>query len=156
MPILYVMIGIPGSGKSTYAKNIPNTTVVSSDEIRHELTGDYSNLTKDKQVFPLLEKRILDLLKAGKDAVYDATNINLTKRRKITAKYSDLAKIVYIFMDTPLKVALERNRNRERKVPEDVIRNMYKYLKKSNIVYDNYDKLIIIKPNGKEETRYGY
>jgi predicted kinase len=148
------MIGIPGSGKSTYAKNISNATVISSDEIRHELTGDYSNLTKDKQVFPLLEKRILDLLEAGKDAVYDATNINLTKRRKITAKYSDLAKIVYVFMDTPLKVALERNKKRERKVPEDVIKNMYKYLKKPNIVYDNYDKLIIIKPNGKEEVKY--
>ena len=154
MATLYVMIGIPGSGKSTYAKNIPNATVVSSDEIRYELTGDYSNLTKDKQVFSLLEKRILDLLKAGKDAVYDATNINLTKRRKITAKYSDLAKIVYIYMDTSLKTALERNKKRERKVPEDVIRSMYRNLKTPSFAYENFNKLIIVNPSGKEVVNY--
>ena len=57
-------------------------------------------------------------------------------------------------MDTPLKVALERNRNRERKVPEDVIRNMYKYLKTPSFAYENFNKLIIVDYNGKEEVNY--
>ena len=41
---LYILIGIPGSGKTYYANkflNKTNTVIVSTDEIRKELTGTY-------------------------------------------------------------------------------------------------------------------
>ena len=33
-PTFYMMVGVPGSGKTTYARQIPNATVLSSDDIR--------------------------------------------------------------------------------------------------------------------------
>ena len=46
-PTLYIMCGLSGSGKSTIATQIanenPNTVIVSSDEIREELTGNYED-----------------------------------------------------------------------------------------------------------------
>ena len=57
-------------------------------------------------------------------------------------------------MDTSLKTALERNKKRERKVPEDVIRNMYRNFKTPSFAYENFNKLIIVNPSGKEVVNY--
>lgn len=35
-----MMVGVPGSGKTTYARQIPNATVLSSDDIRAEIGAD--------------------------------------------------------------------------------------------------------------------
>ena len=35
-PTFYMMVGVPCSGKTTYARQIPNATVLSSDDIRAE------------------------------------------------------------------------------------------------------------------------
>lgn len=156
MATLYVMIGIPGSGKSTYAKNISNTVVVNSEDIRFELTNDYSDMSRNAEVFDILEERLETLLKDNKNAVYDATNTNKYKRRRVTERFKDLAsEIVYIFMDTPLSIAIERNEKRERKTPESVIESMYEYMSIPTIVTDNYDKLITVKPDGNEVIKNG-
>ena len=46
-PTLWIMCGLNGSGKSTFATQIfnenPNTVIVSSDAIREELTGNYED-----------------------------------------------------------------------------------------------------------------
>ena len=39
-PTFYMMVGVPGSGKTTYARQIPNATVLSSDDIRAEIGAD--------------------------------------------------------------------------------------------------------------------
>ena len=44
-PTFTMMVGLPGSGKSTYAKELAertNAKICSSDAIREELTGDIS------------------------------------------------------------------------------------------------------------------
>lgn len=61
-PILYIMIGLSGSGKSSIAKEIAktseNTIIVSSDAIREELTGKVEDQTKNEEVFKIFHKRI--------------------------------------------------------------------------------------------------
>ena len=47
-PILTVLVGLPGSGKSTYANKIKNAILCSSDKVREELYGD-ENIQGDKQ-----------------------------------------------------------------------------------------------------------
>ena len=79
-----MMVGLPGSGKSTYAKQLSeetNAVICSSDTIREELYGDENSQDNNDEVFKILHSRIKENLKNGKNVIYDATNIN-SKRRK--------------------------------------------------------------------------
>ena len=62
MKKLIVLTALPGSGKSTWAKKYQeeheNTFIISSDEIRRELTGSYTDFSKQSEVWPLFSQRI--------------------------------------------------------------------------------------------------
>lgn len=129
MPMFYMMVGLPGSGKSFTAESIPNAVVHSSDAIRAEVLGNENDQTQQDLVFQTLHKRVLQDLVDGKDVVYDATNINYKRRigflDRVRALYKHDLRTVCLFMATPYEVCLERNNNRERSVPESVIQKMY-------------------------------
>ena len=63
MPKLYFMIGIQGSGKSTYIKkHFKPEIVVSPDDLRRQYTGDVTNFTQEGKVWanvPILLKQKL-------------------------------------------------------------------------------------------------
>lgn len=131
MPVLYMPIGVPGSGKSTYYKNNFNedeTVLVSSDAIRKEVFGDENDQEHNSEVFELMRKRTIEALKNNKDVYYDSTNISSKRRIGLFNCSKDIrnAEKVAIVFCTPLEVAIERNNNRERKVPKDVIISMAK------------------------------
>lgn len=132
---LYIFIGIPCSGKSTYAKILlskkTGIVVISTDELRKELTGTYKfSQQSNNLVFTIAKERINSALSQGFDVVFDATNTNSKYRQDIIriAKKNDSKAIAVIFK-TPLNVCLERNRMRpfERNVPEEVIIAMSQY-----------------------------
>ena len=129
MPMFYMMVGLPGSGKSFTAESIPNAVVHSSDAIRAEVLGDENDQTQQDLVFQTLHKRVLQDLVDGKDVVYNATNINYKRRigflDRVRALHKHDLRTVCLFMATPYEVCLERNNNRERSVPESVIQKMY-------------------------------
>lgn len=130
-PILYVMVGIPASGKSTYAAKIPNAVIHSSDALREELFGDVNYQGNNPLLFRTLHKRILSDLKEGKNVVYDATNIYSRNRIKFLRelRYNHInAYKVCVWMDINPGICVCNNKYRERNVPEDVIDNMYIHL----------------------------
>ena len=67
MKQLIILSAVPGSGKSTWAKKYqashPNTYIISSDEIRFELTGQYQDFSKQKEVWEEFENRLLNYSK---------------------------------------------------------------------------------------------
>ena len=69
------MVGLPGYGKSTYAKKL-NATVFSSDEYRER------GVPEDK-VFSQLTS---DLRSCPNDVVFDATNLNSKRRRNFLSQ----------------------------------------------------------------------
>ena len=77
-------------------------------------------------MFEIVEEKIIDGLKNGKNMIYDATNINYKKRMAFLQKINkmDVEKIA-IMVATPYNECLERNASRERQVPEEVIKRMY-------------------------------
>jgi predicted kinase len=123
-----MLVGLPGSGKSTYIeKYCENCTVHSSDTIREELSGDVNNQNINAQVFETLHKRIKADLIAGKNTVYDATNISWKRRKAFLQELSSIdCWKDCILMATPFELCVERNDLRERKVPYFVIERMYK------------------------------
>ena len=142
MSKLTMMIGIPGSGKSTYAKELPGV-YVSPDAIREELYGDISVQGNSAEVFGLVESRIREALKTGCDVVYDATNT--TKYRKATvAEFREYGatEVNGIFMNTPFDVCMKRNLNRQDRsepVPEEVMKRMYNALLDNPPKADEFD-----------------
>lgn len=127
-PTFLMLVGLPGSGKSTYIeKYCENCTVHSSDAIREELSGDVNNQNINAQVFETLHKRIKADLIAGKNTVYDATNISWKRRKAFLQELSSIdCWKDCILMATPFELCVERNNLRERKVPYFVIERMYK------------------------------
>lgn len=124
------MVGLPGSGKSTYAEKLSKeykAIICSSDKIREELCGDENTQTNNDEVFKLLHRRIKALLQNGTSVIYDATNISSKRRRAFLAELRDIScKKVCVIMATPFDECCEWNNSRNRVVPYEVIERMYK------------------------------
>lgn len=124
----YMLVGIPGSGKSTVGNEL-NAKVFSSDKIREELWGDENIQGDNCVIFDELHKRIKECLSNGDDCVYDATNIKANKRANFLREIKKLnCNKICIFVATDIDMCLERNSLRERHVPEEVIIKMYRGL----------------------------
>lgn len=130
IPIFIMLVGLPASGKSTYAQELAkeyNSTVFSSDALRAELWGDESIQGDNTKLFTELHRRIKDCLREGNSATYDATNINYKQRMAFLAELKNIPCFKRcIVMATPYEECLKRNAQRERKVPVHVIERMYR------------------------------
>lgn len=137
-PVLFINVGIPGAGKSTFCKNHMNDfPIVSRDAIRFSLLGDTDEyFSKEKEVYNIFIKTIANNLKAGKSCVADATHLNKKARKKlINALIQDNCctnnyDICFLYFDIPLETCLYRNAKRTGReyVPESAIQSMYKSL----------------------------
>ncbi len=111
---LVALVGVSGSGKSTFAREhfLP-TEVLSSDFFRGLVSDDENDQAASRDAFDalyyLLEKR----LARGKLTVVDATNVRAEDRQRLVEtarKYHCFA--VAIVIETPEAVCQERNRSR--------------------------------------------
>ena len=123
MSNLYIMVGLPGSGKDFYINNNKKDTdvVLSSDGIREEL-GDVNDQTQNELVFKLLYERLIENIKAGKDCWLNATNVTIKNRARgieIGKKYG--CNIIAVVMAVPVDVCIEQDKQRDRTVGEEVI-----------------------------------
>lgn len=130
-PKLFVLCGLPASGKSTYAKELAekyNANIHASDSIREELSGDINNQNINDLVFKTLHRRIKEDLANGKSCIMDATNINYKRRMAFLQELNKIpCEKICILMATPYEECLKNNANRDRKVPEEVIERMYRH-----------------------------
>ena len=130
---LYLMVGAPGVGKSTYANNFIKSydkpiKVVSRDAIRFSLLDDGAPyFSKEKVVFNKFIKEINEGLDEG-DVIADVTHINEVSRMKLINKV-DLSKckVSCIVVNTDETTAIKRNHLREgrARVPDKVISENY-------------------------------
>ena len=129
--VLYMMCGVPGSGKTTWVKNhIPKTAAhISRDAIRFSLLGtDDDYFSKETEVFDEFCTQIKENLEKGIDVYADATHLNASSRAKVLNKVKNSARnIVAICIEEPVEICLERNRLRAglAYVPPSVIRRMF-------------------------------
>lgn len=136
MPELIINRGIPGSGKSTYANAWVQEELgrvrVNRDDIRFQCYGVYFGKPIDEGVVTAIEDAmIIAALKAEVSVIVDDCNIAgryVYRFKRMAAENG--ADFSVVLHDVPLKVALKRNSNRERFVPENVIRSMYDNLMK--------------------------
>lgn len=118
-------IGLPGSGKSTWFKR-HNILPLSSDMVRILLFDDVTEQRYQDLVFSTLRSMLRARLLARRPWNYvDATNLSPHERRSWIKLAHDFGYEAHaVFFDVPPEVCIERNRRRERNVPEEVMVRM--------------------------------
>lgn len=135
-PVLYVLCGLQGSGKSTYAKKFKlgmygdeTIVIASSDEVRKQYPD-----AKNETIFQFVYQMANDALADGKSVIIDATNITIKSRRQVFANIKvDCEKICVVFC-TPYEECVKRVKDRnalskatgDHFVPLDVLERYYK------------------------------
>lgn len=151
-PFAAMMVGVPGSGKSTVARRFAEAlelTYICPDDIREELSGDASDQTVTPQAWQLTHERAEQALKENESVIIDATYAREGDRKRDAELFRSFGAkaVIGIFVNTPLEVALKRNHNPERGrvVPDLVIKRMAANLAQyPPTEADGFDQLIVI------------
>ncbi len=129
---LYIAVGLPGSGKSTYAKDFikeKDIEYLSSDSLRAVYGKGEDDQTVTPIVFGHIKRKVDEFLKDGKNVLVDATSVNRRERSDYinsAKKYG--AKVVAIVFKMDRQGLIDRNKKRGeqggRVVPDFVIDKM--------------------------------
>ena len=138
-------IGLPGSGKTTWFGR-RGITPLSSDLLRNILFDDVEEQRYQGLVFSTLRSLLRARLIARMPANYvDATNLSIHERRQwIKMAKSFGYEVQAVFFDVPLEVCLERNRQRDRSVSEDIMRKMAEKLKPP-VFEEGFEKITVVR-----------
>ena len=131
---LVVLVGVTGSGKSSFAaRHFLPTEVVSSDRCRALVSDDENDQTVTPAAFELLHAIVAKRLQAGRLTVVDATNLRREDRRplvELARRHHVLP--VAVVIDTPREVCAARNAERpDRAFGPHVLRNQHGAFRRS-------------------------
>ena len=153
---LLILIGLQGSGKSTWADEYKkyDVKVVSSDKIREEHNWQIDNAS----VFNEFYKRIDEHLANGYDVIADATNITIKSRRPFFERIKTKCCKIGIVFNTPIEICKRRveRRNQEESqkiVPLEVLE---KYMASFQIPFkeEGFDELWLTNPGVFNQDKY--
>jgi predicted kinase len=129
----YILIGAPGSGKSTWGKKFvtdnPGVVRLCPDEFRAKFGTGESDQSVSAQAFSATRVGMEHALNSGKDVLIDATNMHHKGRKDflVIAKKYNATKIAIVF-EAAREILIERNQKRGaeggRVVPDNVIDRM--------------------------------
>lgn len=164
MANLFVMVGIPGSGKSTFLKTYfrgrQDVRIVSRDAIRFSLVKpDEPYFLRENEVQQKFWREINKELAAGKDVFVDQTSISITSRKKLLKNIHGYNKCIAIFLNDSLdtNLCLKRNEKREGRafVPPEIIKNMATQLELPSS-FEGFDMIFTWSSNSKLLSLFPY
>lgn len=135
MATLYMLIGVPGAGKSTWIKNQSyDAVVLSSDDYIEKVAAKqgltYNDVFKDAipGAAANLKRELKAAIEADQDIIWDQTNLTVKSRREKLKMVPDSYRKVAVFFSIP-KDLRDRLATRPGKtIPEPVILTMINQL----------------------------
>lgn len=136
IPMLIITMGIPGSGKTTWKRGFlernPSFISICPDDYRKDITGDISNISRDKTVWRKVYRDLDIMLSNKKDVIFDSTACSV----KIQKQIEEIAKRhkAYIFYkifyvsaeEAKARIASDlANKIDRSNVPEFIVDKMY-------------------------------
>ena len=134
MPKCYQLVGVPGSGKSTWVKNqdwAKDCVVVSTDEFvedyAKEVGSTYSEVFEDYMptAVKLMADKVVRAREQGKDIIWDQTSTTIASRLKKFNMLPDYEHIAIVFKTPDASELQRRLGSRPGKIiPDKVMQNM--------------------------------
>ena len=154
---LVTLVGVTGSGKSTFARNhfLP-TQVLSSDAFRAMVADDENDQSATEDAFAALHFVAGRRLRAGRLTVVDATHVQREDRAKLVAlaRDHDVLPVAIVF-DVPLATLRERTKG-HRDLPDHVIRRQHDALRRSirHLAKEGFRKVHVLSTEDHVEIEY--
>lgn len=133
MQYVYIICGIPGSGKTTLSKQL------AEEYSMKRFSFDEMNCYTTRQFV----STAIVALQEGKSIIMDSTLLKKASRRIILQAISNFpCRKVCIFMNTPLDECLQRNAQREIVIPDVIIRSIHETMQVPTLE-EGWDEVII-------------
>jgi predicted kinase len=149
---LYVLSGIPGSGKSSWVNQHQEYTVISPDSLRREILGSVNNQNNGNIIFNASYALVRMGGRAHKNVVFDATNTSDKAINKLIKSCGDnFTEIIVVRFHCEAEVAIKRIKNNIKNgidranVPEHVVWRMHNNFKNLKLNNEKITKIIDVK-----------
>ncbi len=156
--VLYMSIGAPASGKSTFGEGFGSDVLIHNwDNLREEFyvdepTGDrdtdydlaFDRSVEDKEFVSKCHQHFISLIKTGKSVYVDNTNAS-AKRRRFFVDQADRRgyRKVAVLFPTPLQTLLDRQKSRtDKTVPINAVKQIWESISMPQI--GEFDEIWVI------------
>ncbi len=121
---VYIMVGIPLSGKDTYiAKHLGKLPMISLDVIRER--NHLKPKEHTKKVVAIAKEEAKVYLRQKQSFVWNATNIMHDTRSQLCKFFTNYgARVKFIYLEVPYELLMQRYQKRERVVPMEITLKM--------------------------------
>lgn len=149
----YLMIGVPGSGKSFVRDRLMQQDqylcCVCPDDVRQELWGNAMDQAHNPETWGAVHADIARTWMAERDVIVDATHVTEGSRRERVAFLRRLGyhQVIAIVLLTPYELCVQRNAGRDRTIPVEDLSRMYDSLVASPPDESLYDDVWYIAPS---------